>query len=261
VPDCDGIDERQVATLDDYVAGGGALLLTGRVPQGLRCLADAAYQQSVTIDQGGYVRVRPEDRQVLGQGVLADLDLVFLQGPFHVYTVTHPDAGLLRLIPPDMFGPPEKCYYRHVSEHPALLTGNYREGRAACFPFQIGTLYNQQAHQGHAALVVAAVDRLLRVDRRLHVNTSPLVEINHRADRDGQFEWVSLYNHSGALSRAFHAPLSIASVEIRYQGVKPVRSVRSLHTDRELPFVRQKDETISVVLPELQLYDIIVFEY
>ena len=29
--------------------------------------------------------------------------------------------GLLRLIPGDMFGPPEKCYYRSVSDYPGLL--------------------------------------------------------------------------------------------------------------------------------------------
>ena len=65
VPDADRIAAQQATLLDDYVAQGGRLLLTGRIPNKLRCLTDATYQHTMTVEQGGYIRIRPEDREDL----------------------------------------------------------------------------------------------------------------------------------------------------------------------------------------------------
>jgi len=45
----------------------------------------------------------PPFRGWLGRADLAQLDLVFLQGPFHVYELDEGVEGFLRLIPADMF--------------------------------------------------------------------------------------------------------------------------------------------------------------
>ena len=175
--------------------------LTGKIPERLTCLDGASFQHTRPAEKGSYIRIDDGDRRWLGRDDLAKLDLVFLQGPFHVYELDENVEGLLRLIPADMFGPPEKCYYRKVSEHPALLAKMHGEGAVACFPWDIGSHYEQQCHQGHASLVLGTIDSLLGLDRRLHVAASPSVEVTHRIGTDGKFEWVALFNHSGRRAR------------------------------------------------------------
>jgi hypothetical protein len=261
VPDAGGLDNPQAAALDDYVKHGGRVLLTGRVPDGLYSMGSAKLVETRSWDKGAYVRIRPEDKGRLQQPILDELDLVFLRGRFQVYQTAEDVEGLLRLIPADMFGPPEKCYYRSVSEHPALLMHRHGRGAVACFTFDLGTHYRQQCHQGHAALLSGAIDELLQVERRLRVRTSPLVEINHRADPDGRFEWVSLYNHSGQRGQALHEPIPVSAIEVSLAPAKPVQAVRCLRTGQELTVEKQDGGRIHVVLPRLELFEIVVFQY
>ena len=234
--------------------------LTGQVPDGLTCLGPVDFKQTHRWNQGSYVRIRPQDKQRLDQPILTKLDLVFLRGQFHVYETGQGVDGLLRLIPPDMFGPPEKCYYRHVSDHPALLHHAHGSGAAACLTFDIGTHYYRQGHQGHAALLMGTIDHLLQCKRRVQVEAPPLVEITHRADRNGRFEWISLYNHSGQRGDALHVPVPISSIQIRFIPSQPVRAVRLLKARRELAFDAQGDR-VTVQLPPLDQYEIVVLEY
>ena len=147
VPSAGGLDREEAAVLDDYVKRGGKLLLTQKVPKELKSLGNVRLLESRDSEMGAYVRIRQEDKIVFAKPALDDLDLVFLGGEFQVYETENDVAKMLRLIPADMFGPPEKCYYRHVSDHPALISRAYGKGTVACFTFGIGTHYGQWAHQ------------------------------------------------------------------------------------------------------------------
>jgi hypothetical protein len=205
------------------------------------------------------LRIRQEDKDRLAVPILEKLDLVFLRGAFQVYEAADAEP-LLRLIPPDMFGPPEKCYYRHVSNHPALLYRQHGEGAAACFTFAIGQHYQIQAHQGHAALIVGAIDQLLAVERRVQLNGPALVEINHRADPNGRFEWVSLYNHSGQRGIALHEPIPIRQMKLTFAPERPIKSVRLLKTGVVYPRTHRADKPFSVPV-SVDDYEVVVFEY
>jgi hypothetical protein len=261
VPDAGQLNQEQCAALDKYVAGGGKLLLTGKLPKGLRCVQSIKYKRTRPTELGSYVNIRPEDRHQLGRAELEKLDLVFLRGPFHVYEAAGKAEGLLRLIPADMFGPPEKCYYRHISDHPALFQKKNGQGTVAFFPWDIGTHYEQQCHQGHASLVMGTIDHLLGLDRRLIVTASPLVEITHRVGQKGKYEWVGLFNHSGQRGKALHEPVPITGIRIQLKPRKPVKSVRLLKTRGKLRFSMDSSGRVSVIVPQLDNYEIVLFEY
>ena len=260
VPDAGGLDKKDCTTLDAYAAAGGRLLLTGKIPEHLACLDGATFQQTRPAEKGSYLRIDDGDRRWLGRDDLAKLDLVFLQGPFHVYELDENVEGLLRLIPADMFGPPEKCYYRKVSEHPALFAKMHGQGAVACFPWDIGSHYEQQCHQGHASLVLGTMDSLLGFDRRLHVAASPLVEVTHRLGTDGKFEWVALFNHSGQQGKALHRPIPIRDIRINLRPQKAVKTVRLLQTGSTLS-ASPDSKGLSVVVPKLDHYEVVLFEY
>jgi hypothetical protein len=261
VPDARGLTAEQCAVLDAYVKKGGRLLLTGKLPRGLRCIGPVTFQETRPPEKASYVRIRPEDRRALDRPALGKLDLVFLQGEFHVYQPGAKVDGYLRLIPGDMFGPPEKCYYRKVSDHPALLHHRFGKGAAASFPFGVGAHYERQGHPGHANLVLGAVDGLLGLDRRLRVTASPLVEVTHREDPHGRFEWIALFNHTGQRGNVLHAPLPVPGIRISLRPTRQVKSARLLRRGRDLALTTSDAGRIVIELPPLDHYDVVLIRY
>jgi len=261
VPDAAGLSGPQCKVLDAYVTGGGRLLLTGKLPDALQCIGSVKLKETRPPQKGAYLRIRAEDKQKLSRPEFERLDLVFLQGDFHVYEAGAVVDRYLRLIPPDMFGPPERCYYRKVSDHPALLHRRFGKGAAAAFTFGVGTHYGQQGHRGHAALVVGAIDGLLRLDRRLRVAASPLVEVTHRTDPAGRFEWIALLNHSGQIGKLLHAPIPIPGIRVSLRPAGKVASARLLRERRDLAIKMTEDRRIRLDLPPLNHYDVLLIKY
>jgi hypothetical protein len=261
VPGADGLTDRQIDALDRYIERGGKALITGRIPEKLQCLSSLKFKETRAPEKGSYIRIRLEDRERLDRPILDELDLVFLQGVFHVFEPDDQTDGLLRLIPGDMFGPPEKCYYRNVSDVPALFYRQYGKGFAAYFPWEIGSHYQQQCHQGHANLVLGAMQNLPGLKRNLNVESHPLIEVTHRQDSSEKFEWVALYNHSGQREKALHAPLPINNIKIDLRPARPVKAVRLLKGERELEFSAGLNGRLSLTVPELKHYEIVLFEY
>jgi len=247
--------------LDEYVRAGGRVLLTGGVPVGLAAAGVIGGGEPMPQAQGTYVRVRPEDRAALSSPVLEKLDLVFLDGELSTCRVEADVQGLLRFIPPAMFGPPEKCYYTQVSDTPCLYVRRHGDrGAVAWFPWQIAAHYDRQGHAGHKALAVAALDDLLALPRRVRLTAPPLVEMNHRAGRSGDFEWISLLNHSGLLAEVLHEPLPIRDIAIQVTPQHPVRAVRLLRANAEIPFTVKSNGDVTCVVPELDGYEVVLLE-
>jgi len=269
IPGADGLKDQQINVLDKYIEQGGKALITGRIPAKLQCLNSLKFKNTRAPEKGSYIRIRPEDRDRLDRDILKQLDLVFLQGIFHVYESDEEGprlAGiqtdnLLRLIPGDMFGPPEKCYYRNVSDVPALFHRQYGKGSAAYFPWEIASHYHIQCHQGHANLVLGVMENLLGLNRNLKVQSHRLVEVTHRQDNNNQFEWVALYNHSGQREDAIHPPIPMNDIEIYLRPAKPVKTVRLLKDTQQLGFSAASNGQVSVTVPQLKHYEIVLFEY
>lgn len=257
----ENLNAAETAALDNYIQRGGRAVITGKAPSGLKCLASLKFKRTRGAEKGSYVRIRPEDKSVLARDIFGDIDLVFLNGDFHVYESDGKDGDLLRLIPGDMFGPPEKCYYREVSDTAGLFRRRHGKGAVAFFSWDVASHYERQGHQGHAGLILAAMDDVLGVDRGLEVDLHRLVEVTHRRGAKGGFEWVALYNHSGERGDALHPPISMRGIEIDLLPQKPVKTVKLLKAGRKLSFVVGDDGVLNTVIPRLNRYEVVVFEY
>jgi hypothetical protein len=248
--------------LDDYVKGGGRLLLTGGpVTPELKSLGLSATGETRSAEQGTYIRIRPEDKARLKQPVLAKLDLVPLNGELWTATMAKDGEGLLRFIPAAMFGPPEKCYYTNVSELPCLYARQSDRGAVAWIPWRVGTEFEGFGHAGHAALVMGALDELLKLSHRVRVDGPAMVEMNHRIDRAGKFEWVSLYNHSGQLDKVIGAPVPIRDVTVQITPASPAKRARLLKSGESLPVRTGRDGAARCTVPVLNTYEVMLFEY
>jgi hypothetical protein len=248
--------------LDDYVTGGGRLLLTGGpVTPELKSLGLSAMGETREAEPGTYIRIRPADQTRLKQPVLAKLDLVPLNGELWTASPGADGETLLRFIPPAMFGPPEKCYYTSVSDIPCLYARLADRGGVVWIPWRVGTEFEAFGHAGHAALVMGALDELLQLPHRVRVHGPALVEMNHRADLAGKFEWVSLYNHSGQLDKVIGAPVPIRDVMVEITPASPVKLARLLKSGELLPLNAGTEGKVTCTVPVLNAYDVVLFEY
>jgi hypothetical protein len=168
---------------------------------------------------------------------------------------------MLRLIHDVMYGPPEKCYYKSVSDIPGLLVRRHGEGLAACLPFRIGAMYREWGNPGHPMMAVGTLDNLLESGRRLKVDSCPLVEATHRRDPGGRFEWIALYNHSGRLENSFHPPIPIDNVRLSLTTSRPVKKVVSLSRGSLLAPATKSASEVQIYLPRLNVFDVVLVEY
>jgi len=262
VPDAGRLDAASCRKLDAYVEGGGRLLLDGGIPEGLKAAGVKPGRTPHARSPGSYVRIRPEDRRMLRQPGLAALDLVFLDGDFAEVEPTDNAQGLLRHIPPAMFGPPEKCYYTAVSDAPGLVVNRHGKGACAAFPWDVGGHYARQKHAGHALLILGALEGALGLPRTMEVDASPLVEARHMAHAGGRFEWVGLINLTGQKDPAgFFEPVPVRDIAIRLRPRRDVASVRLLKAGMDIPLSRMDDGRIGCTVPKLGTYEVVVFTY
>ena len=260
VPEAGKLDPEACRKLDAYVEAGGRLLLTGEAPKGLKSAGVREVRRHGRVP-GTYIRIRPEDRRRLGQPSLEALDLVYLDGPMVEYGTEGSAEGLLRYIPPAMFGPPEKCYYKEVSDLPALLYHRHGRGACAVFPWSIGSHYAKMKHPGHALLVLGAIEGLLETPRTVRVQASPLVEIQHMRDAEGKFEWVSLANLSGQKDApGYFEPVPMRDLAVEIRPRRAVASARLLKSGKDVA-VESAGDRATCRVPELGLYEVVLFTY
>jgi len=132
LPDYRDLSDEEVKRLDDYVEAGGRILATGFPstedelgnPLERIRLRSAGVEASYRLyprEQGRYLRINPEDKEILRTPSLEDIDIIYLYVDFMECTLKGSAKGYLGLIPMAMYGPPEKCYYTEVTGIPGII--------------------------------------------------------------------------------------------------------------------------------------------
>lgn len=261
VPDSGRLQTNDARKLDAWVVQGGKLLLSGKMPTGLTCLGQPKLKKIWPDRHSMYARIRPEDKTQLAMPDLQDYDLSHLRGEFYEYEAIEDSSPLLKLVHDVTYGPPEKCYIHSISDIPALWSRKHGQGKAAIIPYQIGDMYIEWVNQSHPLLAVGTLDNVLETDRRLHVETSPLVEVSHRRDRDGRFEWVGLQNHSGHLVTSIHEPIPIHHIKIQLKTKGTVKRIRTLTSNATLTPREIAPGQLEIVVPRLDVFEMVLMEY
>jgi hypothetical protein len=261
VPHSDRVRAEDARALDAWVKKGGKLLLSGKMPEGLACLGKPALKKTWPQRHSMYVRIRPEDKAKLAMPALKDYDLSHLRGAFYEYESAPGSIPMLKLIHDVTYGPPEKCYIHSVSDIPALWIRKHGKGMAAIIPFLVGDMYHEWANQSHTLLAVGTLDNLLETGRRLRVETSPLVEVTHRRDPKGRFEWIAFLNHSGHLVTSIHEPIPIHHLKIQLKTRGTIKRISSLTNNATLTPRDLAPGQIEIVLPRLNVFEIVLVEY
>lgn len=234
--------------LDRYVRDGGRLLLAGTTPPAL----PVGRVVGVRPRTQGYWRVH--DRALLPS--LKDTDVLFLDGPF--VELAPVERPALTLIPPAMFGPPEKVWSDKVeTTTPGLVLSTLDKGEVAYVPWDVGGLYYRHSSQGHSALITDLIDRLLPEGRQLRTNAHPLVEITIMRQPSRQRTLVHLVNASGHSDTAYFPPVEMRNIRIEL--AQSIRHATVVSSGRVLP-VAQSGRYSSFTVPTLRAYEVVVVE-
>lgn len=253
------------ADVERYVRAGGRVLVAGVTPP------PAPFRVGTVVakrahTQGAW-RIHERDRELLPS--LKDTNLLFLDGEFVEFQPDPAqDRQLLTLIPPAMFGPPEKVWVDKVeTTTPGLIVASHgdRGGRIAYIPWDVGGLYYRHSSQGHAGLMADLIDHLLPRGRQLTSSAHPLVEITVMRQPARQRTLVHLVNLSGHADTAYFDPLPMRDISIDLAslglGGAGFTTARAMVAGQPLPITRTgAGGRGRFVLPSLGAYEVIVLD-
>jgi hypothetical protein len=241
------VPDQPPRELDQYVRGGGRVLVAGTAPPALP-IGHVVGSRTTR----GYWRIH--DRALFPS--LQMSDLLFIDGDYLELAATGEPA--LTLIPTAMFGPPEKVWSDKVETTvPGLVFAAHEKGQFAYIPWDVGGLYYRHSSPGHAGLMADTIDRLLPRGRQVTTDAHPLVEITLMHQPSRARTLVHLVNGTGHQDTAYFAPVELRNVRIDL--AQPMRRARAVALDKELP-ITTRGRYHSVTLPILRSYEVIVVE-
>ncbi|MDR3247154.1 MAG: beta-galactosidase [Treponema sp.] len=305
LPDLKYISNEQAKILDDYVQQGGIVLATGEtgfydnyyeprsaIPLKSLGIAEVlCYRKDVLsamflvdepINSSGHVRVAESSTQKSFPHF--DDARYIACGPEYISVRSEPDAkSLLPLLPPQPFGPPERCYAQNPAvDLPALTRFPLGTGAGIYIPWRPGTLFYREGYLNTAWFMQDVVEHICGV-KNIAPALNPMVEVTLSARPTGHGKAsrivVQLVNTSGHYGNSFYAPLpardigleiplhhntanSKAAPKIAAPKVKTVRTLRGKET---LPWSVESaagspDSIVTFTLPVLEDYEGIVIE-
>ena len=274
VPDLENMDQRLVNVIDDYVRNGGNILVTGAAStrDGSGKPMNAIRLQSLGVmpsyeqfnrAKSTYLKVSDADKARLGKEEFKDFSIMMMYSDFLKVKPRGDSAmGMLRLLPETKFGPPEKAYFTpdEITDVPGVIVNNYGKGRSVFIPWGLGSLYHLKGNYMHRALFTGAIKNILKVDRTIITNASPLIEMSHMTNRNDAFEWIGMINHSGQVGGSFREPVSIHNINIRFKPMKKVEEIRLMRAGKSVKFT-ERNGWVECTVPEVGDFEMVVCVY
>jgi hypothetical protein len=262
VPDLPSITGELASRLDGFVRVGGTLVATGRSSfaeadrqtrsePALACLGIAQVVGLRRDMRSAYLKL--DDKA--GFGRFDDTDLVYLDGLYVNAQYAQAAQPRMKLIPPHMFGPPERCYYTQVTDHPGLVVHPFGDGKGVYVPWLPGALLHRQGHTNTSDFMADLLEGVAGL-HRIGGNILPMVEITLMGSADGSVQVLHLVNGSGHFGNSFFEPATMRDIELRLPLRDRPREARALVGGGEVPFAWD-DGTLSLRLPHLGLFEAI----
>lgn len=262
VPGVDAMSDGVAAKLDAFAAEGGTLIATGQ--SGFRDenhnLREVPALASVGFEDVLYVRddmratyLKFEDKT--GFERFDDTDLVYVDGAYVYARYEESTECRMQLVPPHNFGPPERCYYEVVVDHPGFVVHAYGEGRTIYVPWMPGALFHRQGHLNTAWFCADLLTGIAGVTA-VAGNLSPMVEVTLFAKDDGSKQLLSLVNTSGHFGNSFYPSVQMRDVKVQVPLMEAPSAVVGLRSGRELPH-SWVEGSLTITVPKLQLFEAI----
>jgi hypothetical protein len=261
------------AAIDGYVQNGGKILSTGFTatknisgkPLNSIRLKSLGVEPGFDLfkrAKSTYLKISDNDKAAFDGKEFKDFSIMMMYSDFMKCKLSAGATGYFRFLPETRFGPPEKSYFTQedITGFPGLVYNNYGKGKSVLIPWEIGEQYQLKGHYMHRLLFVAALQNLLKVERTVFTDASPLVEVSHLANLNGAFEWLGLINHSGQISGSFREPVTMSGINIRFRPAKPVKELKLMQSGKSVAF-KQSGGWIDCTIPSLTDFEMLLCLY
>jgi len=160
----------------------------------------------------------------------------------------------LRLIPEHPFGPPERCYYTEVTDHPGITVNPYDLGRGIYIPWLIGSFYFKEGYQNTLNIIQDVLFGLCGLPE-LAPRLTPMVELV--LCKKGPHTVVQLINGTGYFANSTFSPVPVRDIQLTLPDMvgSHVRTLNGGHAA-----LSRSGRTLEITLDELNEYEAIVID-
>jgi hypothetical protein len=266
LPDLKFMADDKAAVFDEFAGQGGTVLASGetsfydgcfekRPEPALKCLGiEDVYYHRKDMLSAMFLVDTPEEKELFPH-YRNTRYIAF--GNELVFTKPGPEAKKwLRMLAPQMYGPPERCYGLNENDQPAFTSFPYGQGAGLYIPWKPGAFLYKEGYLNTEWFMWDVLEQICKV-KSIAPELSPMVEttIASRPDR----VVVQLVNTSGHFGNSYFAPLPLAGIKLKVPVPAPVRALRTLYRREKLEY-RQTDGLVELTLPCLEEYEAVVLE-
>jgi hypothetical protein len=266
LPDLRYIPDDKVSIFDEFARQGGVVLAAGeaalytekyepRQVMPLQCMGieKLVYHRKDVISAMLSVESPQDKKTFVRFGSTAYIAI----GNEFIYTSMNDKAEhWLKMIPPQNFGPPERCYPVNTSDIPGLTRFSYGKGYGIYIPWKPGTFFYREGYSNTAWFMWDVLERLCKVNS-LAPGLTPMVEttLAFRADR----MVIQLVNMTGHFGNSYYPPLQVKDLSFRVPSGENIKKARTLCGGEVLPFKREGG-FIEFTLPILNEYEAVILD-
>ena len=246
LPDSEQMSAALCAKLDAYAAQGGIVVSAGRsgridevfaprAGQPLACLGVTNGISTRTDMVSAMFLIAPEEKHVFPS--FQDVDALAFGDLLVEQDYSLQAETFFRLLPPQPFGPPERCYGGPATDVPGIAVHPYGKGKGISIPFLIGSFYYKEGYENSFFLLKDVLTSLCGV-RSVAPDLSPMVEVTLGAAESGDFALAQLVNTSGHFGNSYFAPLPLEGIVLDLPLAQPVSAAASLVDGRRIAFTQ-----------------------
>lgn len=229
--DASCLGDQEAAAFDAYVEQGGNLVVTGRTGMLTRTGEERSSVALKSLPITGIREIRRDIVAAYFKVATDELDFpdtrsIMLRGTY-LFTEQKPDTEtLLRMLPPQKFGPPELCYPEEpVSDEPGVIIGRHGRGSVAYLPWSPDRLYHAHSLVEHRQIIAQLTQRFSPPVAKLARGSR--LELTVRRSSESGETVVHLVNYSGQSNDNFDEPVVQHGLRlgVRNAGAGPVRAL------------------------------------
>lgn len=258
IPGIEVLADAAVQKLDAYAQAGGCMVATGRAgrydgeyePRDAFPLVCMGIEDTLSIREdmlSAMFDISADDKRVFS--TFTDTDVTYPGDLYAYHAYKEGTTKYMRLIPPQHFGPPERCYGHHETDHPGVTVHAFGQGKGVRIPWLPGTLLTREGYDNTFWVLKDVLLSICGLDDTAP-GTSPMVEVAMGTSREGTHALVQLVNGTGHFGTSYFAPVPVRDVHVAVPCGEAVAAVYDLTHDVDIPFV-QKDGFAQITLPEL----------
>jgi hypothetical protein len=259
-PGVEAMSAALAERLDRFVEEGAFLIATGQSsfcddsgePQSGPALASLGIEEVLSVRADMRASYAKFDDKT-GFPHFGETDLVYVDGPYVYARYTEEAEPWMQLVPPHNFGPPERCYYDLVVDHPGFVVHPHGEGHVVYVPWLPGMLFHRQGHLNTAWF---CADLLVHYANAEPVggNLPPQVEITVMEAEDGSYRLLHLVNGSGHFGNSFYPPVPLRDLVVAIPCVSRPGAVIGLRAGEPLAYTWEEGR-LTVHLRDLGLFE------